>query len=80
MHAGTHDGIPVLTFTSPWQPETVALQRPSARYLAMIGAGLREAHGWDADRVVEYLRGRPGIAEHWDEADLHCALLGGAGL
>ncbi|MEV0334753.1 histone deacetylase [Nocardia sp. NPDC050717] len=80
VHAGTHEGIPVLTFTSPWDPETVAPQRPSARYLAMIGAGLRESHGWDTDRVVEYLRVRPGIAEHWQEADLRGALLGGTGL
>ncbi|GEM32999.1 hypothetical protein NN3_40060 [Nocardia neocaledoniensis NBRC 108232] len=80
VHAGARDGIPVLTFTSPWDPETVPLRRPSARYLTMIGAGLREAHGWDTDRVVEYLRVRPGVAEHWDEADLRGALLGGTGL
>jgi hypothetical protein len=80
VHAGTRDGIPVLTFTSPWDPETVVLQRPSARYLTMIGAGLREAHGWDPDRVVEYLRVRPGIAGRWNEADLRGALLGGTGL
>lgn len=80
VHAGTHEGIPVLTFTSPWDPETVALQRPSARYLTMIGAGLRAAHGWDFDRVVDYLRIRPGVAGHWDEADLRGALRGGTGL
>ncbi|MFC9662549.1 histone deacetylase [Nocardia sp. NPDC127606] len=80
VHAGTTDGIPVLTFTSPWDPETVALQRPSARYLTMISAGLRESHGWSTDRVVEYLRVRPGIAGQWNEADLRGALLGGTGL
>lgn len=80
VRAGTRDGIPVLTFTSPWEPETVALQRPSARYLTMIGDGLREAHGWDTDRVVEYLRVRPGVADQWEAADLRGALLGGTGL
>lgn len=80
VHAGTYEGIAILTLTSPWDPETVALRRPAARYLTMIGAGLRESHGWDTDRVVEYLRVRPGIAEHWNDVDLRGALLRGTGL
>lgn len=76
LHAGTRDGIPILAFTAPWDPETVVLQRPSARYLAMIGAGLRESHGWDTDRIVDYLRVRPGVAGNWDPRDLRRALTG----
>ncbi|WP_206045748.1 hypothetical protein [Nocardia mangyaensis] len=74
VHAGTEDGVPILTFTAPWLPETVAPQRPSARYLAMVGAGLRESHGWGTDRIVEYLRGCPGIVDRWRVPDLRALL------
>ncbi|MFE3542154.1 histone deacetylase [Nocardia sp. NPDC059177] len=80
LHAGDVDGIPVLTFTAPWSPETVALHKPSARYLAMIANGLRAAHGWDTERVIEYLRPLPGIATHWTEPGLRAAVAGGTGL
>ncbi|MFC9874441.1 histone deacetylase [Nocardia salmonicida] len=76
LHAGTRDGVPILTFTAPWDPETVAPQRPSARYLAMIGAGLRESHGWDTDRIVEYLRVCPGVVGQWRDDDLRVLLSG----
>lgn len=74
LHAGTKDGVPILTFTAPWDPETVAPQRPSARYLAMIGAGLRESHGWDTDRIVEYLRVCPGVVGRWRDDDVRVLL------
>ncbi|MFF2086462.1 histone deacetylase [Nocardia sp. NPDC058176] len=74
VHAGTEDGVPVLTFTAPWAPETVAPQRPSARYLSMVGAGLRESHGWDTDRIVEYLRVCPGVVDRWEVPDLRALL------
>ncbi|MFD4434279.1 histone deacetylase [Nocardia sp. NPDC058497] len=76
LHAGTEDGVPILTFTAPWKAETVALQQPSARYLAMIGAGLRESHGWDTDRIVEYLKVCPGVVDRWREHDLRVLLTG----
>ncbi|WP_316573132.1 histone deacetylase [Nocardia canadensis] len=80
VHAGTLDGAPILTFTAPWRPETVDLQRPSARYVAMIAAGLRASHGWDTDRVVGYLAALPGIAARWHEPELRAAVTGGSGL
>ncbi|MGM7646192.1 histone deacetylase [Nocardia sp. JW2] len=75
VHLGDEDGVPILTFTAPWLPEAVEVQPPSARYLAMIGAGLREGQGWDTDRIVDYLRVRPGVAGQWDERELRAALL-----
>ncbi|MFB7877238.1 histone deacetylase [Nocardia sp. NPDC056064] len=80
LHAGTVEEIPVLTFTAPWHPETVVLQRPSARYLAMIADGLRAAHGWDTERIVRYLVVLPGVATHWTEPELRAALTDGKGL
>ncbi|WP_278260812.1 histone deacetylase [Nocardia sp. AG03] len=74
LHAGTADGAPILTFTAPWLPETVDLRPPSARYLAMIAAGLRESHGWDTDHAVAYLLVQPGIATHWTAAELRGAI------
>lgn len=64
------DGIPVLTFTSPWNPHTVELRRPSARYLQMISTGLHESHGWSARQISAYLLERPGVRGDWESREL----------
>ena len=38
---------------------------PSAAYLATMGRGLVDGHGWDGERVAAYLLDRPGIGA-WD--------------
>ncbi|TDC45165.1 hypothetical protein E1281_31305, partial [Actinomadura sp. KC345] len=38
---------------------------PTAPYLTMLGNGLREAHGWSAERAGSYLAGRPGARGAW---------------
>lgn len=68
--ADAYDGIPVLTFTSPWDPHTVELRRPSARYLQMISTGLHESHGWEAPEISAYLLARPGVRDEWRSSDL----------
>ncbi|WP_328474264.1 histone deacetylase [Actinoplanes sp. NBC_00393] len=65
VHTGEHDGHPVLTFTAPWAAGDVSTTSPAAPYLAVLADGLREAHGWSADRIVGYLATRPGIAGAW---------------
>ncbi|WP_227833234.1 hypothetical protein [Nocardia macrotermitis] len=67
---GEREGIPVLTCTAPWDPATVELRRPAPRYLRMLVEGLRESHGWDAERIHSYLVGLPGIRGLWDAAEL----------
>ncbi|PUB32425.1 hypothetical protein C8K30_101951 [Promicromonospora sp. AC04] len=52
---GRLDGLPMLTFTAPHGHADVAHSAPSAAYVAMIGAGLREAHGWSDAEVTAYL-------------------------
>lgn len=52
---GRLDGLPMLTFTAPHGYAEVPHTAPSAAYLAMIGAGLREAHGWSDAEVAAYL-------------------------
>ena len=56
--AGYSDGAPVVTFTAPERFSPVAA--PSAAYLRMLAAGLREAHGWDLRVSAEYLAQLPG--------------------
>lgn len=73
---GLLDGYPVLTFTAPWRSSEAVLNRPSAAYLRNLGSGLRESHGWNADRAAEYLAGRPGALGNWKSAAI-AALLGG---
>ncbi|MBF6172862.1 histone deacetylase [Nocardia blacklockiae] len=70
LHVMDLDGFPVLTFTSPWQPETVRLNKPSPRYLAMLTAGLRESHGWTTPEILAYLTDLPGIRGRWHPTEL----------
>lgn len=52
---GRLDGLPMLTFTAPHGYAEAPHAAPSAAYVAMIGAGLREAHGWSDAEVAAYL-------------------------
>ncbi|MBB5823851.1 histone deacetylase [Micromonospora carbonacea] len=63
---GLRDGVPMLTFTAPWRAADVEWTAPAPGYLAMLAAGLREAHGWAPTRIAGYLAGRPGVADRWD--------------
>ncbi|MCF8603364.1 histone deacetylase [Gordonia sp. HY442] len=56
VRVGTIDRLPVLTVTSIPGIGDVDHTRPSEPYLAMIGRGLRETHGWDDDTSQRYLR------------------------
>lgn len=69
-HVDDLDGYPVLTFSSPWNPHTVPLNRPSARYLCMLAAGLREAHSLPQEEIVRYLAERPGVQGNWSPGEL----------
>ncbi|MER8186684.1 histone deacetylase [Kitasatospora sp. NPDC094015] len=71
---GAVAGLPVLTFTAPWRTAEAELNPPSARYLRVLAAGLREAHGWDADRCARYLSSRPGASGAWSAAGVRRAL------
>ncbi|GAB2730564.1 histone deacetylase [Nocardia thraciensis] len=70
LHVADLDGFPVLTFTSPWDPETVELNRPTARYLGMLAAGLRESHGWTSGKILSYLAELPGVQGFWSLGEL----------
>jgi hypothetical protein len=68
--AGKLDGYPMVTFTAPWRADEVEWRPPAPAYLAFLAGGLREAHGWSADRITGYLGNLPGIRGAWDPAAL----------
>ncbi|WP_306358974.1 MULTISPECIES: histone deacetylase [unclassified Nocardia] len=70
VHVDDYDGFPVLTFTAPWDLNEVVLNKPSARYLGMLAAGLREAHRWDAATIYDYLSKLPGVRGLWAAEEL----------
>ncbi|WP_205717769.1 histone deacetylase [Actinomadura soli] len=72
LKVGERGGHPMLTFTSP---ERHPPNAPTAAYLTMLGNGLREAHGWTAERAGVYLAARPGAHGTWTSTDI-TALLG----
>jgi hypothetical protein len=57
---GARGGVPIVTFTSPRTLSTVTPGQPSLSYLAMLIAGLREAHELDDGSIVDYLAAAPG--------------------
>ncbi|NEA30476.1 histone deacetylase [Streptomyces sp. SID13031] len=73
IRVALRDGVPMLTMT---HGEASALEpaAPSAAYLGWIGAGLREAHGWDAERIADYLSTAPGVRGVWGREELVAAV------
>lgn len=55
LEIGVHAGVRMLTFTSRLGRSAVAPVPPSAAYMAMIGEGIREAHGWTNRQVAQYV-------------------------
>ncbi|MQY09505.1 histone deacetylase [Actinomadura macrotermitis] len=74
LKVGERGGHPMLTFTAPHGAAGAPLNAPTAPYLAMLGHGLREAHGWDAARAARYLTARPGACDAWTEPAVEALL------
>ena len=73
---GARDGVPMFTVThgdvSELEPAA-----PSATYVGWIAAGLREAHGWSADQIADYLLAAPGVSKTWTRDELTILATGG---
>lgn len=54
VEVGRAAGAPMLTFTAPHGIDHVTHSEPSPSYLATLAEGLREAHGWDQERIERY--------------------------
>jgi hypothetical protein len=61
---GMRDGVPMFTVTHGDVTE-LEPAAPSATYLWWLSTGLREAHGWDSDRIADYLAAAPGAKVRW---------------
>ncbi|WP_432937547.1 histone deacetylase [Kribbella sp. CA-253562] len=66
---GERDGVPMFTVTDV-KAGHLEPSAPSAAYLWWIAAGLREAHGWDASQVADYLSEARGVTGAWSKDDL----------
>jgi hypothetical protein len=56
----TREDIPLFTVTNG-DIDGLVLAAPSVAYLRSIARGLREAHGWDDERIMRYLAAAPGL-------------------
>jgi hypothetical protein len=66
---GERDGVPMFTVTDV-NAGDLEPSAPSAAYLWWIAAGLREAHGWDAEQIAEYLGRARGVVGAWERDEL----------
>jgi hypothetical protein len=66
---GMRDGVPMFTVTHGDVTE-LEPAAPSATYLWWLSTGLREAHGWDSDRIADYLAAAPGAKGRWTEDEI----------
>ena len=66
---GEREGTAMFTVTHD-DVGSLAPAAPAAAYLRWIAAGLREAHGWDAEQVTDYLADAPGVAGAWSREAL----------
>ena len=54
VEVGRIAGAPMLTFTAPHGMDHVEHTDPSPEYLAMLGEGIRDAHGWGDEELARY--------------------------
>lgn len=74
LYCGDIAGCPVVSFTARWSLAEATVTAPSAAYLRVIGAGLREAHPWSIERTAAHLAQRPGAAGNWPATDIAALL------
>lgn len=79
VHVGQKGQAPLLTFTAPWGVGDVRSLSPSGRYLRMLARGLRDAHGWDAEKAATYLAGLPGARGTWTPEQITCLITSSQG-
>ncbi|MBC6461794.1 histone deacetylase [Actinomadura sp. HBU206391] len=76
VKVGEAGGRPMLSFTAPHGAARAELNAPSVAYLSVLGRGLRESHGWSAERTAAYLSTRPGASGRWSAGTVAALLTG----
>jgi hypothetical protein len=77
LRLGAREGVSMLTVTSS-DVDAIEHNPPSAAYLRSIATGLRESHGWDDARIVDYLVAAAGLDGVWTPAGVATAIGTGA--
>lgn len=70
IYLGKNEGYPIFTFTHYNNLEDHKYNTPSAAYLQIIAAGLKETRKWTEDEIVDYLLQKPGIKESYNKEEL----------
>ena len=68
VYLGELDSQPILTFTAS---SVDGHMKPSAAYLSVLIAGLKEASSLNDTEIQEYLVGVAGIHGHWTQQELY---------
>ena len=66
---GTHEDLPMLTFTSAAVADH-PVNAPTDDYLRTMALGLREAHDWSAGQIGRYLAQFPGATGAWTPSEI----------
>jgi hypothetical protein len=64
VRLGERDALPMFTVTHDLAAD-LEPTAPTAPYLRWIATGLTEAHGWNAQQIVDYLQAAPGVQKAW---------------
>ncbi len=75
VRLGELDDVAMFTITHH-DVGSLPLAAPTAPYLHWISVGLRESHGYDADRIARYLVGAPGISGAWSADEIRAVAEG----
>ncbi len=63
------EGYPIFTFTHYKNLEDQKFNAPSAEYIQIIAAGLKEKRNWTTDQIADYLIQKPGIKGKYNKKE-----------
>jgi len=70
MTLGSKGSYPIFTCTATWRDAEINLNPPGEKYLKFIIKGLKEAYGYQDERIIEYLKNLDGIEGRIDEQEI----------
>lgn len=70
VYLGEDEKYPIYTFTHYKEIKDQTCNAPSAEYIQIIAAGLKETRDWAKEKIAAYLIQKPGIKENFNKEDL----------